>query len=125
MAISSRSFSVSSERWHNMRCRFKIEGNTVTATTMYAGKLISATAKCGPFDTFDEEIGKKLAEKRLEYKVAKKRERYYTDLMDARYKQFFEFSKDLARICKKRNNAVEQLYAAQKILYDYIDEINI
>ena len=107
-----------------MRCRFKIEGNTVTATTMYAGNLISATAKCSPFDTFDEEIGKKLAEKRLEYKVAKKRERYYTDLMDARYNQFFELSSDLARICKKRGDAVNKRYAAEEMLYDYISEIN-
>ena len=106
-----------------MRCRFKIEGNKVTATTMYAGNLISATAKCGPFDTFNEEIGKKLAEKRLEYKVAKKRERYYTELMNARYNQFFEISKDLARICKKRGDAATKLYAAQEILYDYIMEV--
>lgn len=107
-----------------MRCRFKIEGNTVTATTMYAGNLISATAKCSPFDAFDEEVGKKLAEKRLEYKVAKKRERYYTDLMNARYNQFFELSKDLARICKKRGDAANKFYATQEILYDYINEIN-
>lgn len=107
-----------------MRCRFKIEGNIVTATTMYAGNLISATAKCSPFDAFDEEVGKKLAEKRLEYKVAKKRERYYTDLMNARYNQFFELSKDLARICKKRGDAANKFYAAQEILYDYINEIN-
>ena len=107
-----------------MRCRFKIEGNTVTATTMYAGNLISATAKCDPSDTFDEEVGKKLAEKRLEYKVAKRRERYYTDLMNARYNQFFEISKDLARICKKRGDAANKFYAAQEMLYDYISEIN-
>ena len=107
-----------------MRCRFKIEGTTVTATTMYAGNLISATAKCSPFDTFDEETGKKLAERRLEYKVAKKRERYYTDLMNAKYNQLFELSKELARICKKRGDAVIKRYASQKILYDYIDEMN-
>lgn len=107
-----------------MRCRFKIDGNKITATTMYAGNLISATAKCDPSDTFDEEIGKKLAEKRLEYKVAKKRERYYTNLMNARYNQFFELSKDLARICKKRGDAAEQFYAAQEMLDDYISKIN-
>lgn len=107
-----------------MRCRFKHEGNVVTATTMYAGNLISATAKCSPFDTFDLEVGKRLAEKRLEYKVAKRRERYYTNLMNARYNQFFELSKDLARICRKRGDAADKLYIAQKILYDYISDIN-
>ena len=107
-----------------MRCRFKVEGNTVTATTMYAGNLISATAKCDPSDIFDEEAGKKLAEKRLEYKVAKKRERYYTDLMNARYNQFFELSKVLARICKKRGDAANKFYAAEEMLDDYMNEIN-
>ena len=107
-----------------MRCRFKHEDNVVTATTMYAGNIISATAKCSPFDTFDEEIGKKLAEKRLEYKVAKKRERYYTDLMNSKYNQLFELSKELARICKKRGDAVTKRYAAEEMLYDYINEIN-
>ena len=107
-----------------MRCRFKIEGNKVTATTMYAGSLISATAKCDPSDTFNEEFGKKLAEKRLEYKIAKKREHYYTDLMNARYNQFFELSKDLARICKKRGDAANRLHAAEEDLDDYINEIN-
>ena len=107
-----------------MRCRFKIEGNKVTATTMYAGNIISASAKCSPFDTFDPEIGKKLAEKRLEYKVAKRRERYYTNLMNARYNQFFELSRDLARVCTKRGDAANKLYAAQKTLHDYMNEIN-
>ena len=107
-----------------MRCGFKIEGTKVTATTMYAGNKISATAKCDPSDKFDEEIGKKLAEKRLEYKVAKRRERYYTELMNARYNQFYELSKDLARICRKRGDAVANLYAAEEALDDYINEIN-
>ena len=104
-----------------MRCRFKHEGNVVTATTKYAGNIISATAKCDPSDTFDLEIGKKLAEKRLECKVAQKRERYYTNLMTARYNQISELSKDLARICKKRGDAVNKLYASQEILYDYLN----
>lgn len=107
-----------------MRCRFKHEGNTVTATTRYAGNIISATAKCDPSDKFDLDIGKKLAEKRLEYKVAKKRERYYTNLMNARYNQLFEVSNDLAKICKNRGDAIEQFYAAEEALDDYINEIN-
>ena len=107
-----------------MRCRFKIEGNKITATTMYAGNLISATAKCDPSDAFDEEIGKKLAEKRLEYKVAKKRERYYTDLMNAKSTQLFDLSKELARICKKREAAANQLYSAEETLDDYFNNLN-
>ena len=107
-----------------MRCRFKIEGTTVTATTMYAGTIISATAKCDPSDTFDEEVGKKLAEKRLEYKVAKKRKRYYDNLMRAKYTQLFELSKELDRICKKQSDAITRFYASEEMLDDYLNEIN-
>ena len=107
-----------------MRCRFKIEGNTVIATTMYGGNLISATAKCDPSDAFNAETGKKLAEKRLESKVAKKRERYYTDLMNKTYNELFELSKKFAKICKKRGKAVNQMNAAEENLDDYMRSIN-
>ena len=45
----------------------------VKAITMYAGKSVSATAKCDPNDTFDYEFGAKLALLRLDQKIAMKR----------------------------------------------------
>ena len=45
----------------------------VKATTTYAGKTISAYSKCDPRDTFDIELGVKVALKRLDIKIAKKR----------------------------------------------------
>ena len=45
----------------------------VKAVTMYAGKTVSAFAKCDPEDTFDLEFGKKVALRRLDAKIAKKR----------------------------------------------------
>lgn len=47
--------------------------HVVKAKTMYAGKTVSASATCDPADTFDKEFGTKLATKRLDYKIAKKR----------------------------------------------------
>ena len=47
--------------------------HVVKAKTMYAGKVVSASAKCDPVDTFDKEFGTKLATKRLDCKIAKKR----------------------------------------------------
>ena len=53
------------------------ENNTgiqvVKAVTIYEGKAIYAYAKCDPEDSFDFEFGKKLALKRLDYKIALKR----------------------------------------------------
>lgn len=45
----------------------------VKARTMYAGKSVTAVAKCDPADTFDLEFGKALALKRLDVKIAEKR----------------------------------------------------
>ena len=51
----------------------KTGAHVVKATTMYAGKTVSAYSKCDPTDAFDLEFGKKVAMKRLDIKIAKKR----------------------------------------------------
>ena len=51
----------------------KTGAHVVKATTMYAGKQVSATSKCDPDDAFDLKFGKKVAEKRLDIKIALKR----------------------------------------------------
>lgn len=43
----------------------------VIAVCRYAGRKVRAVAKCAPEDTFDIEIGTKLAIARCEWKVAK------------------------------------------------------
>lgn len=45
----------------------------VKAITMYAGKSVSAVAKCDPRDVFDLDFGAKLALLRLDQKIALKR----------------------------------------------------
>lgn len=47
----------------------------VMAETKYAGKSVRAFAKCNPEDSFDKTFGQKLALKRLDYKIIKKREK--------------------------------------------------
>ena len=47
--------------------------HVVKATTTYAGRTVSAFAKCIPSDTFDLQFGKDVAIKRLEIKIAQKR----------------------------------------------------
>jgi hypothetical protein len=51
----------------------KTGAHIVKAITMYAGKTVSAYAKCDPKDVFDLEFGKKVALKRLDIKIAQKR----------------------------------------------------
>ena len=45
----------------------------VKAETMYAGKPVSAFAKCDPADNFDLKFGTNVALKRLDLKIARKR----------------------------------------------------
>ena len=51
----------------------KTGAHIVKARTMYAGKTVSAIAKCDPTDTFDFEFGKRVALLRLDAKIAHKR----------------------------------------------------
>jgi hypothetical protein len=52
----------------------KTGAHVVKATTMYAGKTVSAFGKCDPSDNFDFNFGEQLAMKRLDLKIAQKRQ---------------------------------------------------
>ena len=56
-----------------MKYNYTVDGNTVIAIGSYAGKPVTAKAVCADCDTFDAEIGKKIAAKRLDLKIWKKR----------------------------------------------------
>ena len=47
------------------------EGKKVIAVTHYAGRAVRGIAKCAPEDTFDVELGCKIAVARAERKVAR------------------------------------------------------
>ena len=52
----------------------KTGAHVVKATTLYAGKTISAYSRCDPNDAFDLKFGTDVALKRLDIKIAKKRQ---------------------------------------------------
>jgi len=95
----------------------------VKAVTMYAGKSISAVAKCDPQDVFDLDFGAKLALLRLDQKIALKR----AASMKA-YAKFCEMNLEFIENEKRRvKNALERAQvAASDRLVDakqYEDEI--
>lgn len=49
------------------------EHRTVVAMSSFAGKVVAGVARCAPCDTFNVEIGKRLAEARCALKIAEKR----------------------------------------------------
>lgn len=56
-----------------MRYRFYVTDNKVICVSSYGGKAVRGVAKCDPKDIFNLEDGKKLAQARCDYKIAKKR----------------------------------------------------
>lgn len=95
----------------------------VKAVTMYAGKSISAVAKCDPQDVFDLDFGAKLALLRLDQKIAIKRAASMKT-----YVKFCEMNLEFIENEKRRvKNALERAQvAASDRLVDakqYEDEI--
>lgn len=50
-----------------------VTGNKVIVVSHYAGKAVKGYAKCDPKDSFDKEVGEKLATLRCDEKIATKR----------------------------------------------------
>ncbi len=71
------------------------EANVIVAVSTFAGKSVRGVAKCHPNDSFNEEVGTKLALARCNLKVAQKR---------------------LARANRKVREAVVAQYDAQSFL---------
>lgn len=87
--------------------------HVVKATTTYAGKTVSTIAKCDPEDTFDLELGRKIALMRLDRKMARKRAAYLKNYTDFCLKNLDIIEREKCRIEK----------AIQRAEIAYIDHI--
>jgi hypothetical protein len=82
----------------------KTGAHVVKATTMYAGKPVSAFAKCDPSDKFDLKFGTDVALKRLDIKIAQKR---YASMIT--YAKFCKMNLECIEIEKRRTkNALKR-----------------
>lgn len=61
------------ERKFNYKYVINEEKRTVVALSSFAGQVVRGVARCAPNDTFNVEVGKKLAEARCSAKIAHKR----------------------------------------------------
>ena len=77
----------------------------VKATTMYAGKAVSAVAKCDPLDTFDPNLGATLALKRLDYKIALKRAATCKQRAKGCQEVIDFYKQEIKRMLKAKDNA--------------------
>lgn len=58
------------ERKFNYKYVINEEKRVVVALSTFAGKVVRGVARCAPNDTFNVEVGKKLAEARCSAKIA-------------------------------------------------------
>lgn len=80
----------------------------VIALTHYCGETVKGVASCSPADTYDLEVGKKLAALRCNMKIADIRVR-------KAYKADFKIMKELDAILRKRAKQMEKTsYAAEQ-----------
>ena len=96
--------------------RFYKKGNKIFAVSTYAGRTVRASAKCADEDTYDEEIGKKLAAARCNVKVAEKRQSRAAD-------KYCEAIKNLVaaeKLCSRMQAYFEDSTAA---LSDAVEEL--
>lgn len=86
----------------------KTGAHVVKATTMYAGRNVSACAKCDPGDNFDLKFGTDVALKRLDLKIALKRAASMTD-----YAKFCQMNLEFIEAEKRRvSRALERAKVA-------------
>jgi hypothetical protein len=86
----------------------KTGAHVVKANTMYAGRNVSAYSKCDPEDTFDYDFGKKVALKRLDYKISLKRAASMKE-----YAKFCRMNLEFLEIEKRRiKNALQRAEVA-------------
>lgn len=75
--------------------------NTIAIST-YTGKIVKGIAKCSPNDTYNEDIGKKLAAARCNYKICQLRAKNAKNKMDES-KEVYEKAKNHLEKMKSYN----------------------
>lgn len=102
-----------------MRYHFYTDGKKkVICTTTFAKKMVKGVAICADEDTFDLEVGKKLAQARADYQFAKKRLAYATQKLNCAVeasKKSWDYTKDCSRYY---SDCKDDLQAYEDVLYE-------
>lgn len=99
------------------------EKDVVVAVTHYAGRTVRGVAKCNPADTFDFELGKRIAKAKCEVKVAKKRLKHKLAVYE-NHKRLREFLWDeWKNLGEQINEAFEERAKAELELNKILTEV--
>lgn len=83
------------------------ECKAVKAVTTYGGKSVSAVALTAPGDTYDVDTGKKIANLRLDIKIANKREKSMLTRAQRYGTMIEQYREKIATMRKEMNRALE------------------
>lgn len=107
-----------------MKYRFYefIDKNTnqkcVAALSTFAKKDVRAVAKCDKNDTYDYELGKKIAVARLDQKIAVKRDKYSAKRLKEALRVLKDAQREVDKILTYRVKSQEDLKNTSKVLED-------
>ena len=98
--------------------KFVIEDGKVVAKSTYAGNEVTGSASCDPLDTFDEEVGKKLAAYRCNAKVARKRMLRANEKAREAFETLSIVLNNFKKACKYQRDATVEFNLANKQVRD-------
>jgi hypothetical protein len=110
---------------NNYHFYYNTRNSMVVCTTAYKGKTIRGVAKCSPEDTFDLEVGKKLAYLRCRYKFAKKKAAQASGVYAKAFTEALRINKYLDRVISFISDTGYELAKAQEDLAKFEHELNI
>ena len=102
---------------------FKDSTGSIIAVSTYAGHTVRGKAKCHPNDTFNEELGRKIAAARCDVKIAEKRLRASDDNL---YKAMLEYKNAQRKVMKMIDyfaNSRQNYFDAHDNLDSILEEV--
>ena len=103
--------------------RFYQHNNKIIAVSTYGGKTVRGVAICHPDDTFDFELGKKLAAARCNEKIAMKRYARASQCLDNAIKTVDKDTEYMHRMADYRNDSFVAMNEASQAVDRLIKQV--
>jgi hypothetical protein len=95
----------------------------IIAYTSYRGKVVRATAKCNPEDSFSEDKGRALASARCEVKVARKRVKRAEEKVKMAYRELMKAQKFFVEMKEYQLFASDELFKLNDKLNKVLEDL--
>jgi hypothetical protein len=98
---------------------YYLDNGTIICTTYYKGKLVRGIAKCSPDDTFDINVGRRLAYLRCKAKYMKVKCKHAENVFSSTLKVYLKAQKDLKKANAFSSDALAEFGQARLDLQAY------